>query len=362
MKHPAINWLDHYARQAIGRVTGRAPHFAPLPTPQPEYPPRTLRCRPALFDPDHLSRVTACGFGKALPDLVKVLRQTEYTETPMQITRLGPATALGGIIITDDATRHMLSYAPPQLRQALNAPTVIPEAVIPNSMQGLAYFGHWLGDDVSAYEAWRDHPGLTSLPLPSWRDTASYKALFDQNWNQMPVIRADSLILLRDMGFGHAKAARYRTLRARLRQRLGAAGDTTGGEVVFIRRGASGQQREIANWSALEQRLHAAGVRIVTPEGDTQALVAALLDASVIISVEGSQACHAIHTLKDGGALLVLQPPDRFYAAAQEWMRCLDMHCGMVIGHHAEDGFNIDPDEVMAMTDRLLNLVAATSA
>ncbi|MFC3166518.1 hypothetical protein [Paracoccus fontiphilus] len=79
-----------------------------------------------------------------------------------------------------------------------------------------------------------------------------------------------------------------------------------------------------------------------------------ILDASVIISVEGSQACHAIYALREGGALLVLQPPDQLYSAAQEWMRTLDMNCGMVIGTAAEGGFTINPDEVLQMVDRLL--------
>lgn len=37
-------------------------------------------------------------------------------------------------------------------------------------------------------------------------------------------------------------------------------------------------------------------------------------------------------------------------------MRTLDMNCGMVVGTAVEGGFDINPDEVLQMADRLLNL------
>lgn len=37
-------------------------------------------------------------------------------------------------------------------------------------------------------------------------------------------------------------------------------------------------------------------------------------------------------------------------------MRSLELHCGMVIGRNEQDGFSIDPDEVLSMVDRLLAL------
>ncbi len=97
-------------------------------------------------------------------------------------------------------------------------------------------------------------------------------------------------------------------------------------------------------------------MEIITPESGRDEEIARIVDAALIISVEGSQATHSLFALREGGALLVLQPPDRFYAAPQEWMRSLDMHCGIVIGNARAEGFDIDADEVMYMADRLMAL------
>ncbi|WP_374302260.1 glycosyltransferase 61 family protein [Paracoccus sp. (in: a-proteobacteria)] len=325
--------------------------FEELPAPILESAPRMLPCKPALFDPDHLSRVTACAFGRRLQDLIPVLQETRYMENPLSIYRLGEATILGGIIVTKSNRIFHSETVTASLKDAIASAPVTAEAVVPNSTQGLFYFGHWLGDDVSAFEAFRDDPGLVSLPLPPWPDTELYRKLFDQNWRQQRVVRTRSLTMLRDLGFSQRKAERYRGLRSRLRNRLKGAGP----EIVYLRRGPSGTARQIVNATELERRLAEAGIAILTPEQDGEHVVARALDAKLVISVEGSQACHAIYALRDAGSLLVLQPPDRFYAAPHEWMRTLDMNCGMVIGTAAEGGFSIDPDEVLQMVDRLLD-------
>lgn len=353
MLHPASFWLGHQARRLLAQLGIGRNDFAPWPAPELEHPAQTLPCRPALLDEDQLARVTGCGFGRTLAEQIAVLRATHYRENPMERYHLTEAVALGGLVMTPRAW-HMLIYRWPGLGQALRAAPVRDRTLVANSTQGLGYFGHWLGDDVSAFEAHRDDPDLMSLPLPDWGDVPNYQRLFGQHWRAAPVLRSRSMTLLRDIGFGRGKTARWRTLRARLRDALPGV---RGAEVVCIRRGASATQREIANWPVLERRLTEAGVRIITPESDTVGFLRTLMDAAVIISVEGSQLCHAIYALRDGGGLVVLQPPDRFYCAPQEWMRALDMHCGMVVGTSAPGGFDIDPDEVMAMLDRVLERV-----
>ena len=93
---------------------------------------------------------------------------------------------------------------------------------------------------------------------------------------------------------------------------------------------------------------------IVTAEGQSRDFINSMLDASIIITIEGSQDRHALYALRDGGGMVTLAPPDRFYIATHEWARNLDMHSGIVIGTVAEGGFTIDPDEVLQMVDRLL--------
>lgn len=123
-------------------------------------------CRPALFDPDHLSRVTKCGFTKTVPQLAEVLSERSYTERPLAVYPLGPATAVGGMIFTQKGRLHLSHLVGASWRDTLSGSPVRDEVVLINSMQGLRYFGHWLSDDVSAFEAFRGDARVLSLPLP----------------------------------------------------------------------------------------------------------------------------------------------------------------------------------------------------
>lgn len=360
MRHPSAAWASYRLSQAVAKLSGKGVRFSQLPQADLENEPAEIPCRPALYNPEHLSRVKKCAFGKSLSNLAGVLNASHYVEAPLERYHLGAATAIGGVLFTREARILHSKFVNASLRDTFAHTEVQEDVILASSMQGLRYFGHWLSDDVSAFEAYRHHPGLMSLPLPAWSDAVEYRKLFEQSWRQNMIIRSRSMTVLRDLGFSRRKAARYHELRARLRKNFGASDNS--GQVVFLKRGPSGDPREIVNSKELEQRLSRAGVRIVTPEGDFGAFLRAILDASVIITIEGSQDRHAIYSLRDGGGMLTLLPPDRFYVATHEFVRCLDMHSGMVIGTSAEGGFTINPDEVLEMTDRLLSRIEAGNA
>lgn len=350
MFHPSQFWLAKRI-EPIRRMIGRPAPYLGYPDPILESQPRTLPCRPALFEPDHLSRVTRCGFSRTLPELVDVIAARSYVEGPLTAYDWGPATVIGGTIFVGNGRFRLSHLVECGLRQTFSDCIRQDEVVLVNSMQGLRYFGHWLSDDVSAFEAYRGDDRVLSLPLPAWGDTGPYMDLFDQEWRQRAVIQTQALRIVRDLGFGARKAGRYRSLRQRLRSRVGPPGGT--GKVVFLKRGRSGAPRDIVNTAELERRLSDAGIAIVEAEGGAE-FIRALLDAAVIITVEGSQDRHALYALRDGGAMVTIAPPDRFYVATHEWARNLDMHSGIVIGSVAAGGFSVDPDEVLRMVDRLL--------
>ncbi|WP_167621264.1 glycosyltransferase 61 family protein [Paracoccus sp. AK26] len=302
---------------------------------------------------DHLSRVTRCAFGKTVAQLADVLAERTYVEGPLETYAIGEATVVVGMIFGPKGRIQLSHLIQAGLGDVLARAPLRDRVVLANSQQGLRYFGHWLSDDVSAFEAFREDGNILSVPLPDWEDVAPYVDLFDQQWKQNMVYRTRSLTLVRDLGFGIRKSERYRTLRNRLRKRTNAAAGR--GKIIFLRRGPSGAARDIVNAPQLEQRLWAAGVSIVTAEGGKD-LIKSILDASIIITVEGSQDRHALYALRDRGGVVTLAPPERFYIATHEWARNLDMHSGVVIGHAAKGGFRIDPDEVLSMVDRLLAL------
>lgn len=337
-----------------------APRYANLAFPGEEGGAAPIPCRPGLYEASQLDRVTGFGFGSRMPREIAKISATEVEPRPTQIATLENAVVLGGKILAG-AARHFVSarseYA------ALRAPMPGFDAVFtPSSMQGLRYFGHWLRDDCSAFEIARDRRDaeaqggtggeILALRRPRWDDCAVYEAGFGQSWTERDAFFARRLTCIRDIGFNLAKKRRWEVLRARLRAGRAEAGPP--GRIVYLKRGKSAVRRGIADEDALIARLAAAGAAIVEPETDPAALIAACLDAALIITIEGSQAAHGVYLLAEGGSLLVLQPPQRFYNPHVEWTRLMGMGYGIVVGRPDGEDMRVDPGEVLAMADRLL--------
>lgn len=316
--------------------------------------PETVPCKPGVYDPDTLERVVSCGFATSMETQRNKLDATEFVERPVSVARLPEATVMGGEIFSRGKP-HFMVKRPKSWRAHGGIEEIHTPVTLANSEQGLKYFGHWLRDDCAVYPSLAEDFGGTILSMerPSWSDAVIYEQAFGQTWDDRSAFWTPELTLVRELGFNLRKQARIRELRAQLRK---AHKPIEPGSVIYLARGPSSASRDIVNDDDLRQALSARGVKVMVPEGDGTALVETLLDARVIITIEGSQAAHGTYTLADKGALLVLQPPTRFYNPHVEWTRLLDMDYGIVIGREKAEGFHIDPKEVLTMVDRLLAL------
>lgn len=332
----------------LSQAAGKGRKSAALPEETAPATRDAIPCRPALFDPGQLDRVLACGFGKSLAKELDKLQARSFSASPKKEYVLRDAVIAGGRIYTRQE-HYFLSSASP-LRALKKTMQCHDTATLLNSLHGLKYFGHWLRDDCAVYEDVRDRPNLLSLERPDWPDARMYEHAFGQVWPEVSLARVGALTLYREMGFNRDKARRLRILRDRLRTACTAS---NAGRIVYMRRGRQGAARDISNQDALETALSAAGVHVVEPGIAGQDLVREILDSEMIITVEGSQASHGVYCLADGGSMLVLQPPERFYNPHHEWARLMGMGYGITIGEKDERGFHIHPDEVLRMIDQL---------
>lgn len=307
-----------------------------------------ISCVPGLYQINELNRVTACGFGRTLESELEKLNATSFPESEMTQQLVRDALVVGGLVLGSQTSFYLSDS---QIRKALGSPLMsFNQAALANSAQGLKYFGHWLRDDCAMYEHIRNESPLLSIVRPPWPDRYAYEAAFNQTWTETSFARVSELKLYRELGFSRDKARRLNQLRTKLRSLY------TGrnvGKVVYVTRGELGEARQISNADEVESAFVAAGIQIITPAVAGKNLFEELLDAEVIITIEGSQASHAVYSLADRGALLILQPPDRFYNPHHEWARLLGMRYGITIGQKEKNGFRIDPSEVFSMLDRL---------
>ncbi|WOI55685.1 glycosyltransferase family 61 protein [Palleronia sp. LCG004] len=322
--------------------------FTRLPAGEPQGPSDVVECLPAKYEPAQIDRVVACGFSSTISQEIEKLEATNYREVPLAACRLGRSMIVGGQILTDESRYYLGPQSP--LEAMREAPKSYDRACVYNSALGLRYFGHWLHDDCSVREAVAGREPCISLRRPKWPDADVYETAFGHVQDQPEHAVVESLTVYADRAFSRAKAENVRALRRKLRERIA---PRKKGQIVFLRRGPSAVARHIVEEEQLIKHLDRAGIRIVDPERGTTETIEELLDAALVISVEGSQAAHAVYCAADRGSMLILQPPDRFYNPGVEWCRMAGLSYGTVIGEAAEGGFRIHSDEVLSMVGRL---------
>lgn len=328
----------------------RKRHSDDWPASEPLGPAETFDVLNAIYEPDHLSRVVKTGFDRSMESEVEKLNARVVRSTPPKMTVFEDVLSCGGRLFRR-GTNHFMAKGQP-IRQAFQAPSEYDHVAITNSSLGLRYFGHWLRDDCAARGlSLPSTATLKSLVRPQWSDCHFYEDIFEQSWDEEAVFFARKLSVLTDIGFSPDKRRRLNILRDQLRQKIETSNNRDG--IVYIRRGETSVPRAMSNEDELIKRLSDAGIGIVEAETGGETIARAMMDAAIVIGIEGSQLTHATYNLRENGALLVIQPPDRFYNPHHEWTRLLGMRYGFVVGHMQADGYMVNPDEVFLMLERL---------
>jgi capsular polysaccharide biosynthesis protein len=265
--------------------------------------------------------------------------------------RLENATVAHGVVYAGGASRIHRTDGP---RFLLSGQAARREAgLIASSRTGELFFGDWLVEAFSlALVAETMSVPAIGFERREWPHEAGYRALFSLAIDPVRHVRFDTLWIVDDRGINDGRGARFRELRRRLRASTTSA---QAGERVYLARGTTGQARTMTNQDDVEAQLAARGFAIVHPERETpRSLAAKLVDARIVVVMEGSAQTHALLAMADGGAVIVLQPPNRFTAPGKDMADMAGLRYGFIVGDPAGDGFSIDPqrlDETIALVD-----------
>jgi hypothetical protein len=241
------------------------------------------------------------------------------------------------------------------LRFDAEKPRRIEKANLVTTWSGSHFFGTYLLDDLPLELMAEDGGENIALSTKPYYHEADYRAFL--NLPHPPVVsdaRVGSLTIYDVPPQSPHRAARYRTLRARLRERLASppAPATTG---VFLRRGHSGERRVLENEPEIEAALEGLGFAILDPDtASVEQILRGTLGAKIIVSVEGSQLAHGMFSMADDAAFLVLQPPDRFALQFKEFTDALGMRYAFIVGRGASGGFTVPLDDLRGTLDLLM--------
>ena len=350
----AIGWTSRAAldrlRCKIAQRFGLDAELLNAPTERDELQGiETVTGPPCVVIPGQFERVSACAFGV---DIVQEVAQVQGAARNLEPTLryvLEDVLVDGGIIFRN-GRQKMFNPELPSI-QPKSQWEQYDEVVLRSSLVGCYYFGHWLRDDCATHLLAERAGTPMSMPTPSWPDRASYLAVFGQSCKVVQRAHVKRMILFHDISQNTHKTERLRALRAKVIQ---AQTSQQNGRVIYLRRGQGGRQRTILNEPEIIEALASRGVVVVQAESlAVPELIRKLLGARIIMSVEGSQLSHALYTLRDGGGLLVIQPPDRFFNSHMDWVRALGMRYGIVVGELRDAGFHLPTDDLLRTLDKL---------
>lgn len=312
-------------------------------------PAQSKPAAPALYDPAELNHVLGTWSGTTIADEMHKLISPVQHHAATRAFLLKDLDVVDGYIYGRRWKSRLLPVSPPIWASAPEAR--IPHGSLACSWAGNVYFGHWVSDDLSLYLAAAELGTPFTMERRSYLHEPQYRELLHIPNPALRRAHLDEMIVLEDIGQNDHKRRRHELLRSRLRSHL----RKPGSEYVFIRRGASGEARELVNSPEVESFLSSHGFAILDPEALQPLDIAAqLLDARVVVGVEGSQLVHALLTMAQGGILCCIQPPWRFNNIHRGHTECLNMRYATILGRPCEGGgFSVEIDGLKRLLDKM---------
>lgn len=314
------------------------------------FPKSKARLSPAVFLPGQIDKVTNSAPGTTRESEVREATVLETVHAATVAYHVKDAALIDGCIY---AGRWKLLVADRSVFEPAAEPVHLTTAGLASSLNGARYFGHWLTDDCTRYLLAEEF-GPLCAKLPDYRDRSGYERYFDQRWTQTERAIIDHLVVFEDFAQNQAKGQRYRLLRERLRANF-AKGPRT---FVYLKRGTLGAMRRVANEAELIEILTKNGFVVADLDSESlEQILSTLVNAKIVISLEGSHIAHCCYSIPDESGLIVLQPSDRFVAIQRSWADLMSVRFGFVVGDKHDLGYFFSPAEILQTVDLMLNSI-----
>lgn len=230
---------------------------------------------------------------------------------------------------------------------------IIEKANLVTTFAGSRFFGPLIVDDFPL-ELNADPAENIKMVTRPYSHEDDYRRLLGLQATRLVVnARIRNLTLYSQPAINSLRASQYRELRRRLRASMPDA-KAVRAPGVYLKRGDSGERRMLRNEPEIEQALTRLGFDTVEPAGmSVEEIMRRTLDAGVVVSVEGSHKSHVVLSMAERGALVVMQPPDRFSMVYKECADCIGIRFGFVVGAQASDGFAVETADLLRLLDQI---------
>jgi hypothetical protein len=328
----------------VSELAGTAVSTVEISPPSEHHSPK------AIFNPADLAKITGVGMGTTMD--IEMAR-IEASVSKHQGTY---ACELRDVVLMDGALykprfKWGISYRDKLVGHAGLIESIDDAGVLAHSWLGSRYFGHWIRDDIPLATLATSLGKPVGIERPLTAQQQGYAKLFGVNVSVLPKLaHLGKITVLSDAYYNEGKIARWRAMR----DRVAACASGKRYKGVMLLRGGTGEARMLLNEQEIADRLEALGFYVVNPaKVDLDTFLANAAGADVVVGVEGSQLANGFVCMKDGGSMLVLQPPFRFNNIYKDVCDAMQVKYGFVVGDAQSGGFSINPDAVEAMLERL---------
>lgn len=218
---------------------------------------------------------------------------------------------------------------------------------------GSKFFGHWLTDDCTQYLLAEKFSRPLTLRTAKYKDKSNYEVYLEQDWTPTDIASIDELVLFQDFSQNSLKAKRYEILHTRLKTNFS---ESNGSNLVYLKRGLTGAPRLVDNENAILDALTKRGFIVADiASDDIASLLSSILNAKIVVSIEGSHIGHCCVALPSGSGLIALQAENKFSGVHRGWAEARSLRYGFVVGTKAGNGFHFSVSDILHTVDLMLD-------
>lgn len=350
-----LNWP--MILRAGHRLTMKEPgHLRDLAHQTIELAPEETKSAPAaLYPPDALEKVVGLSPWRSWPVETALINGEAITHAATK-AHVVKDVSIFGPMVYKHATKYDAGFGAERIWRQISGPArIINDAVLVSCFAGSRFFGPFLKDSLPLELLPDEGAHMIGLRTKTYGHETGYRTLFGLPAPSLvDHAHVRHLTFHDDVGQNSGKAARYQTLRDRLRLRLKVPSRQPP-KGIYLKRGKTGEARLLTNEAVIEDHLAKLGFDIVEPATlSADEIARRTLDAPIVVSVEGSHMSHVVYSMAASGTLLVLQPPDRFAMAFKEFTDQIGIRFAFFVGDPDHGGFAIDPSAFSRFVERVM--------
>jgi len=307
--------------------------------------------KPAIYDSEHLNRVTGCSEFSSFEDQLNILKGGYHEVGSTYGYLLKNVYLVNGYLYSGSAKYSLTNEREKFFLGSSSSSNTLSQGSLTSTYWGNRFFGDWIVDSLPQQELCAEY----AKPISSgdiFTPTKSFLRTFS-GIEPIPVkhSKVNELYIFQDFAHNASKIRRLFNIRNQIKSSF--ASKRRNSKIMYLR-GSSGATRILENEAEIAEKLSNRGFTIIDPNALTpEQVVEKSIGADCIVSVDGSQMMYSLLTANEGCTVVSIQPPFRLSAMIKNFFEDINATYAMLVGEQkGEKSFTANFDEIDRALDR----------